>query len=922
MAATFTGIYNDDHDNGSTRVGADGANAGGTGSLVVDGGSVLDLSSANLASDPYQALDVGTAADGAGDGSVLIDTGSTLQFTSAIDGVQTAIRIGRNGSTGLVVVDGGTLSVLDSSTLGQQEDGEDVEGLVVGRDSGSSGELRIEDGGAFRMEGNGVNVQIGRNAGTGAVTLTNNSSFDLVANGDTAGSQMSIRIGNQNNADGLFEMTGSTGSMTASVLGSAYLGVGLDTAYGWMQLIESEFSVNGGAGGASATIGWGGHGVLRTSNSILSFLSTTGNSELLVGTALDGAGGTGEVLIRSDSAVHLCGLASAYFGIGNGQGSLGTVDVSGGSLVSLLVSGTEGDAVAVVGEQNSTGRLSFRTSTMTLDAPDQVKLLIGTTGGYGSFSAQRSDLTFTGDTALIEIGSDDGVGSMVLDDSVVDIVVETNAAIHIGSTYDGASSSQGSLTLQNGSTVEITGTASSNVIVGGTFGSTASLIVRSGSVLDFASGSDTSGFASLRIGAYGATGASVVIQGANSEIANVDRVTIGYLTSETGYVANGTSSLFLRDGGALTLASGGLLRVGQGGTVGGTTATITGNVELAASGKFDLNSGSYGDFVVNGNLTVTGTSSLMLEVGSAGEDTLTLDDLISTSGQLTIRVAAFEGYKFTAGTIRKLVTLDDISGNAPDWIVSGQHSDFSFYGGTRTDRGGDLVIQALNSGTTGGVGTLDFGTSTASTSLTYNSATKVAVVKGGVFGSDGGKAYKVDSILGSNGTDTFTVTGTTAVNLIFAGRNGNDKITAGAGADKLSGDAGNDTLIGGAGNDTLYGGLGNDTLTGGVGKDTFVFNTTLSASSNVDRITDFNVADDTISLENSVMTALKTGKLASGAFWKSTAGVAHDADDRIIYDTDSGNLYYDSNGNASGGAVLIAKLSANLALTAADFLVT
>ncbi|MBR0554844.1 calcium-binding protein [Ciceribacter sp. L1K23] len=312
----------------------------------------------------------------------------------------------------------------------------------------------------------------------------------------------------------------------------------------------------------------------------------------------------------------------------------------------------------------------------------------------------------------------------------------------------------------------------------------------------------------------------------------------------------------------------------------------------------------------------------MLEVGSAGEDTLTLDDLISTSGQLTIRVAAFEGYKFTAGTIRKLVTLDDISGNAPDWIVSGQHSDFSFYGGTRTDRGGDLVIQALNSGTTGGVGTLDFGTSTASTSLTYNSATKVAVVKGGVFGSDGGKAYKVDSILGSNGTDTFTVTGTTAVNLIFAGRNGNDKITAGAGADKLSGDAGNDTLIGGAGNDTLYGGLGNDTLTGGVGKDTFVFNTTLSASSNVDRITDFNVADDTISLENSVMTALKTGKLASGAFWKSTAGVAHDADDRIIYDTDSGNLYYDSNGNASGGAVLIAKLSANLALTAADFLVT
>jgi Ca2+-binding RTX toxin-like protein len=44
-----------------------------------------------------------------------------------------------------------------------------------------------------------------------------------------------------------------------------------------------------------------------------------------------------------------------------------------------------------------------------------------------------------------------------------------------------------------------------------------------------------------------------------------------------------------------------------------------------------------------------------------------------------------------------------------------------------------------------------------------------------------------------------------------------------------------------------------------------------------------------------------------------------DADDRIIYDTDSGQLFYDSNGSATGGSVQFAIISPNLALTNADF---
>ncbi|MGO4839731.1 calcium-binding protein, partial [Rhizobiaceae sp. 2RAB30] len=96
----------------------------------------------------------------------------------------------------------------------------------------------------------------------------------------------------------------------------------------------------------------------------------------------------------------------------------------------------------------------------------------------------------------------------------------------------------------------------------------------------------------------------------------------------------------------------------------------------------------------------------------------------------------------------------------------------------------------------------------------------------------------------------------------------------------------------------------------------------LNAATNVDRITDFSVVDDVIQLENAVFKALtQTGALSSAYFVKNTTGLAHDANDHIIYETDTGKLFYDSNGSASGGSVHFATLSANLNLTAADFVV-
>jgi serralysin len=127
-------------------------------------------------------------------------------------------------------------------------------------------------------------------------------------------------------------------------------------------------------------------------------------------------------------------------------------------------------------------------------------------------------------------------------------------------------------------------------------------------------------------------------------------------------------------------------------------------------------------------------------------------------------------------------------------------------------------------------------------------------------------------------------------------------------------------LIGLDGADVLNGGLGTDTMAGGSGRDFFLFNTALSATSNVDAITDFSVPDDTIELENTgIFTKLGLGILATSAFFKGTA--AHDADDWIIYNPLSGALTYDSNGNAAGGAIKFASLATGLGLTHSDFVV-
>jgi serralysin len=92
------------------------------------------------------------------------------------------------------------------------------------------------------------------------------------------------------------------------------------------------------------------------------------------------------------------------------------------------------------------------------------------------------------------------------------------------------------------------------------------------------------------------------------------------------------------------------------------------------------------------------------------------------------------------------------------------------------------------------------------------------------------------------------------------------------------------------------------------------------SKSNVDKVTDFVVKDDTIYLDNSVFKKVGSdGALKKSAFWAGAE--AHDKSDRIIYDKKSGALYYDADGTGSAAQVKFAQLSKNLKLTSKDFYV-
>jgi serralysin len=136
----------------------------------------------------------------------------------------------------------------------------------------------------------------------------------------------------------------------------------------------------------------------------------------------------------------------------------------------------------------------------------------------------------------------------------------------------------------------------------------------------------------------------------------------------------------------------------------------------------------------------------------------------------------------------------------------------------------------------------------------------------------------------------------------------------------LFGGEGGDILNGGSGSDFLAGELGSDTLTGGNGSDVFLFNDVLS----IDTVVDFSLGDKLL-LSASTFTAL-TSSLGYGFSnlneFASVTGNADTSSALIVYNSSTGALFYNLNGNAAGfgsGGGQFAVITGSPALTSSDF---
>ena len=366
-------------------------------------------------------------------------------------------------------------------------------------------------------------------------------------------------------------------------------------------------------------------------------------------------------------------------------------------------------------------------------------------------------------------------------------------------------------------------------------------------------------------------------------------VTQNYAENGTGAVATvvSTDPDGTTPGYTLTGNDASLFSISSGGVL---TFNASPNFEAPADSNHD---NVYNVTVVASDGSLNDTQTFAITVTDVNEDNTTPTDitfsLATGSGS-----AATQGTSLGAGnTIGTLGVVDTLS-SSWTFAISSSTANVSFASGSAltTTSGASATLYVGTGGLTAG----DYAFTITATDGGGNSKAEVFTVH-----------------VGGTAADTFSISAGTDLDF---GLNG---------ADIISGGGGDDALVGGAAGDFLNGGAGNDQLYGGNGGDTFIFD--LKGTANADQVLDFDAIDtggnqDVIQLAASAFSPLSAGALNAANFISNTTGTAGDANDYIVFNSTTGQLYYDDDGNGAHAAQLIATLTiTNGTFGAEDFLI-
>ncbi len=446
------------------------------------------------------------------------------------------------------------------------------------------------------------------------------------------------------------------------------------------------------------------------------------------------------------------------------------------------------------------------------------------------------------------------------------------------------------------------------------------------SINDFASGADKlvlDGSVMSALGAAGNFAAGDARFQANSTGTATDasdRIIYNTTTRQVFYDADGNGSgarvlIGTLQSGA-TLAATDIVVEGGGGGGGQTIIGTSGNDSLVGGPGNDTIAGFEGEDTLDGG---AGNDTLTTFVGLAGNNDVYQFSVAPGSANADFIPFFHPGFDS--------ILLDSSVMTALGASGSFAEGDTRFYAADGASSGHDTDDRVIYDTTTGNLwydadGSGAGATQLIATVLELNDAP--AALAASDIAVDTVTAPRGQIIGGDNRNETL-VGGD--FNDWIDGDGGNDTLFGMGGNDTLFGRSDDDLLVGGEGADSMFGGSGNDTLDGGDGNDTIsaagdeslLVYSVAPGAANADIIVDFG--SDTFQLDGTVhVNSGPSGRFAAGdaRFWSSGTGAAHDADDRVIYNTANGQLWYDADGNGAGAAQLIATLQGAPTLAATD----
>lgn len=302
------------------------------------------------------------------------------------------------------------------------------------------------------------------------------------------------------------------------------------------------------------------------------------------------------------------------------------------------------------------------------------------------------------------------------------------------------------------------------------------------------------------------------------------------------------------------------------------------------AGQDVLDGGAGTDTVAHSTATESVGVNLLVNSGDDGDTLAGIENVDGSDFRDLLfgdnrdnRLRGFDGDDRLEGKIGR----DSLDGGAGGDILLGGPSDDFMIGGA----GADVIGGGLN------VDTLSYAASTSGVVASLRTG------NGDQGDAEGDKMSEVENLIGSNDEDVLE--GDSGPNVLM-------------GLDRL------DQLFAYEGDDIVIGGRDADFLIGDAGNDRFDFTAPTDGG---DSIADFSSSpgnDDRLGFAGGAFGNLPAGPLAADRFVANVSGVATSREQRFVYETDIGILFYDANGSRPGGVTVMLGLPGAPTLTAAD----